>query len=164
MPAALPLLLVAAALAVVTRRHRAPPGRYFSWSEVYDGQPRRADVDAAATKLARSVLDPLRDAVGGPLHVSSWYRSPERNAATPGASSTSQHLTGEAADVWAAGFSARELADLLDRLELPFDQLIAYTPERGGHVHVSLSADGRQRGELRWAGPAGGYTPVRSFA
>jgi len=44
---------------------------------------------------------------------------------------------------------------------LPFDQLIYYAPERGGHVHVSFRAGGN-RGHVRYAPPGGGYLP-RSF-
>ena len=39
--------------------------------------------------LARTLLDPIRDHVGGPVRVNSGLRCPALNAATPGASKTS---------------------------------------------------------------------------
>ena len=52
----------------------------------------------ALHELVDHVLDPLREAWGGPIRVNSGYRCPELNQAvggTPG----SQHQRGEAADI-----------------------------------------------------------------
>ena len=48
--------------------------------------------------LAVKILQPLREAYGKPITVTSGYRSLELNKAVKG-SSTSQHLKGEAADL-----------------------------------------------------------------
>lgn len=87
------------------------------------------------TALVDNVLDPLREAWGKPIRVNSGYRCPALNRAV-GGSATSQHLTGQAADITAGGVSEnRRLFDLIRRLRLPFDQLIW---ENGGAwVHVS---------------------------
>jgi hypothetical protein len=75
-------------------------GRYFDGSgELYD--PR--DVPDAAAQLelrclALGVLDPLREAVAGPIIITSGFRSPGHNAAIGGASQ-SQHIFGRATDV-----------------------------------------------------------------
>ena len=106
--------------------------------------------------LVERVLDPLRSALGRPVRVTSGYRSPAVNAAI-GGSRTSQHMTGEAADIKVEGVSAPDLAAAIVRLGLPVDQVIWYAPERGGHVHVSHRADGRQRGEVLEAPVGGGY-------
>ena len=48
--------------------------------------------------LCREVLEPLRQHVGKPIRISSGYRCPALNKAVGGVA-TSQHLTGEAADI-----------------------------------------------------------------
>ena len=48
--------------------------------------------------LIENVLDPLREAYGKPIIVTSGYRCPALNRAVGGAS-TSQHMTGQAADI-----------------------------------------------------------------
>lgn len=58
-----------------------------------------ADEFCALAMLGDKVLDPCREAYGQPIMVSSGYRSVELNKATPGASRTSQHCKGEAADL-----------------------------------------------------------------
>ncbi|MBQ9822307.1 MAG: peptidase M15 [Muribaculaceae bacterium] len=89
----------------------------------------------ALHELVDHVLDPLREAWGGPIRVNSGYRCPELNEAvggTPG----SQHLRGEAADITVGSRSAnRRLLDLIKRLNLPVDQCI---DEKGCRwIHVS---------------------------
>ena len=49
-------------------------------------------------RLAVEVLQPIRDAWGQPITVSSGYRCPKLNASV-GGSKTSQHLKGQAADI-----------------------------------------------------------------
>lgn len=99
--------------------------------------------------LVNNVLQPLRDAMGEPLIVSSGYRSPQVNELIGGAME-SQHLAGEAADIQIFGIDNRDLAQYIIDLGLPFDQLILeyYSPQKGpnsGWVHVSHRASGGNR-------------------
>ena len=57
-----------------------------------------ASAVTALHALVNHVLDPLRDAWGGPIHVNSGYRCPELNKIV-GGTPTSQHQRGEAADI-----------------------------------------------------------------
>ena len=89
----------------------------------------------ALHELVDHVLDPLREAWGGPIRVNSGYRCPELNEAvggTPG----SQHLRGEAADITVGSRNGnRRLLALIKRLDLPVDQCI---DEKGCRwIHVS---------------------------
>ena len=52
--------------------------------------------------LIENLLDPLREQYGHPIEVSSGYRCPKLNAAVNGAPN-SQHMRGEAADIYAKG-------------------------------------------------------------
>ena len=86
-------------------------------------------------ELVDKVLDPLREAWGGPIRVNSGYRGPELNKAvggTPG----SQHQRGEAADITVGSRNGnRRLLALIKRLDLPVDQCI---DEKGCRwIHVS---------------------------
>ena len=89
----------------------------------------------ALTILVDEVLDPLREAWGGPIRVNSGYRCPELNKAV-GGTPTSQHQRGEAADITVGSRSAnRRLLALIKRLNLPVDQCI---DEKGCRwIHVS---------------------------
>jgi len=49
-------------------------------------------------ELAEQVFEPLREWVGGPIRVNSFYRGEELNKAI-GGSSTSQHCKGQAMDI-----------------------------------------------------------------
>lgn len=107
-------------------------------------------------RLVFYVLDPLQASLGRKVRVTSGFRTPAVNEAVRG-SATSQHLSGEAADIMVSGLSAVELATAIIRLRLPFDQLIWYAPERGGHVHVSLTVRRPNKGETLHAPPGDGY-------
>lgn len=94
-----------------------------------------ASAVSALTALVDDVLDPLRDAWGGPISVNSGYRCPVLNKAV-GGTPNSQHQRGEAADITVGSRSAnRRLLALIKRLDLPVDQCI---DEKGCRwIHVS---------------------------
>lgn len=110
---------------------------------------------AALKALCENILQPLREHLQKPVHIKSGYRSPELNRAI-GGSSTSDHCAGRAADIKVDGLTAKELARIILDLKLPFDQLIGYVPERGGHIHISFRK-GSNRSQTLWAGSSGGY-------
>ena len=84
--------------------------------------------------LCHRVLEPIRARILAPIHISSGYRSPALNAAVGGGIS-SQHMRGEAADIWTGAMSAEQLFQLIKQVVPEFDQL--YLHEVGGFVHVS---------------------------
>lgn len=89
----------------------------------------------ALTALVGNVLDPLRELFGKPILVSSGFRSHELNRSVGGASS-SQHMKGEAADIYTGTKEGnKELFELIKK-ELPFDQLI--DEKDFSWVHVSF--------------------------
>lgn len=91
--------------------------------------------------LVEDVLQPLRDAWGGPLFINSGYRCPELNEAVDGVP-TSQHVKGQAADVGVTDPLA--LAKLAIKKNITFDQMIVYP----SFVHFSYKKDGENRGEV----------------
>lgn len=74
--------------------------------------------------LVINVLQPLRNAVGKPISITSGYRSPSANALTKGSSTNSQHMKGQAADIVIQGMTNQQIIDLVRSLKLPYDQLI----------------------------------------
>ena len=93
--------------------------------------------------LVENVLDPLREAFGGPISINSGYRCNALNRAVGGVIS-SQHLSGEAADITAGSISAnRTLYAMIRQLKLPVDQAI---DEKGCRwIHVSYGPRHRRK-------------------
>ncbi len=89
--------------------------------------------------LVDNVLDPLREAYGKPVTVTSGYRCSALNKAV-GGSATSQHMVGQAADVTAGSRKEnKRLFYLIQELGLDFDQEIWEKGNSEGPdwVHVS---------------------------
>lgn len=96
------------------------PGGHFSWKEATRDGSRmpenvwyRGELIPAAQiteniiTLAKA-LEEIREMFGNrPIDISSWFRPPSVNAATPDASELSFHLTGLAADISIRGVSPR---------------------------------------------------------
>ena len=94
-------------------------------------------------KLVENILDPLREAWGRPIRVNSGYRGSELNKAV-GGSKTSQHCTGQAADISVGNPSEnKKLFNLIQDLNLPYDQLI--DEYNYSWVHVSYGPRNRRQ-------------------
>lgn len=95
--------------------------------------------------LVENILDPLREAYGKPIIVTSGFRCERLNNLVKG-SKTSQHRTGQAADIRSVEDTIEEnkkLFDLIQSLNLPFDQLI--NEYNYDWVHVSYSPRNRKQ-------------------
>lgn len=124
--------------------------KYFSFQEFERSDTAyRHGIDNTAPESARrniaalvdKVLDPLREAWGKPITVTSGYRCPAVNRRVGGVS-TSMHLTGCAADISTGNaVDNRRLYQLAQDLNLPYFELIgkkydfrwlhiSYNPER----------------------------------
>ena len=90
-------------------------------------------------RLVETVLDPLREAWGKPLIITSGYRCPELNAAIRG-SKTSAHMSGRAADIGVHGNNIKQLAKLIVSNNLPYDQIIS---EYGSWLHIGIAEEGK---------------------
>ena len=101
--------------------------------------------------LAWNVLHPLREAMGGPIKITSGYRSPLLNSKTPGASTTSQHSLGEAVDIVTMGGFTNAAIFHYIHANLPFDQLIWEFGDKKNPqwVHVSWRSHKRRGMVLR---------------
>lgn len=113
--------------------------------------------EAHVVELVDILLDPLREAWGGPLTVTSGYRCPALNKAV-GGSETSAHTAGWAADLVPGDprWSVEELVDFavewITTNGLPYDQLI---DERSGgsrwlHVGIRNLKEEQRRQMLRY--------------
>lgn len=127
-----------------------------------DNTPTTEAVDKL-TALVEAVLDPLRNRYGHPIHVSSGYRCPRLNKAV-GGEKTSQHMTGEAADIYVASAKDKAMLFSLIYYLLPFDQLIweRGTDEAPAWIHVSYREGNNRRECLRYDGKR--YYPYKPTA
>ena len=103
----------------------------------------------AARALCVLLLEPIRAQCGGPIILSSGYRSRAVNRAV-GSHDTSQHRRGEAADIVPLRTPGQaELARWIAASDLPFDQLILEGYRRddphAGWIHVSHAVGRPQR-------------------
>ena len=95
--------------------------------------------------LVDNILDPLREAYGAPIIVTSGYRCGRLNKAVGGAAK-SQHMYGQAADIRTVSDKPsdnKKLFDLIRELKLPYDQLI--DEYNYNWVHVSYSSRNRRQ-------------------
>jgi len=119
--------------------------------------------------LATNVLDKVREHFGKPIWISSGYRSKALNDVTPGSSATSQHCSGEAADLdqdgKGTGITNKMVFDYI-KDHLTFDQLIYEygTDANPDWVHVSWESTGKQRKQVLRCTRVNGkpvYTPYK---
>ena len=97
--------------------------------------------------VALNIFEPLREWVGGPIKINSFFRSPDLNTAI-GGSSKSQHCEGRAIDIDDT-FGHKTNAEMYDYIKenLNFDQLIWEfgNDTNPDWVHVSYVSDDQNR-------------------
>ena len=104
-----------------------------------------ADLIPNLKALCENVLQPLRDAVGVPVKISSGYRCPALNKAVKG-SATSQHMKGEAADIVIPDKKTGLQWFEWMRTHLTYNQLIWETNSKGGSwIHVGYKRTGKNK-------------------
>ena len=107
--------------------------KHISYKEgVYSNTATRKGIDntpnaeqkANMEKIAQNIFEPLRQWVGGPIKINSFFRCPELNKAI-GGSSKSQHCKGQAIDIDDT-FGVVSNADMYAWIKnhLDFDQMI----------------------------------------
>ena len=111
--------------------------------------------------LCEGTLEPLREAMGLPIIITSGYRCKELNELITHHSNTSQHMAGQAVDFYVgdglisdfkfqvSSESRRELLIKAFRLiltleSITFDQVIIYP----SFIHVSFVSNGRNRRKI----------------
>lgn len=120
-------------------------------NRIWNGANREVEDNLIA--LVAAVLDPLREKYGKAIHVSSGYRCPAVNKGV-GGSLTSQHMQGEAADIYVdAGAKGNfEIGKLIVKLG-NFDQVIFENVGANDllpqWIHVSWKRSGYNRHQIR---------------
>ena len=133
--------------------------RYFTISELLhsDTAIKRGlwnganlEVEENLRSLVEQVLDPLREAYGKPIRVTSGYRCPQLNRLV-GGSPNSQHMRGEAADIVAKNPEDNALLGKLIEQLGNFDQLIYEQCDKQVNprwIHVSWKRNGWNRKQI----------------
>jgi zinc D-Ala-D-Ala carboxypeptidase len=113
--------------------------------------------------VAKNIFEPLREWVGGPIKINSFYRSVDLNSAI-GGSSKSQHCQGRAIDLDDT-FGHKTNAEMYEYIKqnLSFDQLIWEfgTDDNPDWVHVSYVSDAENRNRCLRAERINGRTSYR---
>ena len=127
--------------------------KYFTIKELTTSSTAtRLKIDNAPTEevvnnlesLVNNILDKIREAYGKPITVNSGYRCPKLNTAI-GGSKTSQHITGKAADITVGNRQAnRSLFQFIQKLDLPFDQLIDEYNYKWVHISYDPNRNRKQ--------------------
>ena len=91
-------------------------------------------------KLCNEILQPIRDKFGKSIYVNSGYRNPKVNRLVKG-SASSQHLTGEAADITVGSKEGNKrlfdmIVKMIDNGEIKVGQLIDEYDYKW--IHISL--------------------------
>jgi zinc D-Ala-D-Ala carboxypeptidase len=112
-----------------------------------DNAPSSLDLINMKT-IAEKVFEPLREFVGGPIAINSFYRSPKLNSAI-GGSTTSQHCKGSALDI-DDKYGYKTNAEMFEYIKcnLDYDQMIWEFGDVNNPdwVHVSyVSEDANRR-------------------
>lgn len=113
--------------------------------------------------IANRVFEPLREWVGGPIKINSFYRSPDLNKAI-GGSKKSQHCKGQAIDLDDTYGNATN-AEMFNYIKdtLSFDQLIWEFGDDSNPdwVHVSYISEEENRKRVMRAEKVNGKTTYR---
>lgn len=117
------------------------------------------------TGVALNIFEPLREWVGGPIKITSFYRCEELNRAI-GGSSRSQHCQGRAIDLDDT-FGHKTNAEMFEyiRKNLNFDQLIWEFGDENNPdwIHVSFIAQDGNRLRVMKAERIDGKTKYRNI-
>jgi zinc D-Ala-D-Ala carboxypeptidase len=130
--------------------------RRMNYTEQFDPPPH---IIANLLALSEMVLQPLRDKLGVPITVTSGYRCERLNKRVKGAR-TSEHLSGQAADIKIHGYNSKEITNAIIELDLPFNQVIE---EFGIWVHVSHNSTPFNKKQALRAVKANGRTHYLNF-
>lgn len=111
-------------------------------------------------RLCEGCLEPLREALGLPVVITSGFRTKELNDLLTHSSTSSQHMHGEAADFYVASTSPatdgarlelliKAFREILTNPKIDFDQMILYPT----FIHVSyVSREKNRHGILKAQG------------
>ena len=127
-----------------------------------DNTPSQTQVEAMKL-LAEKVFEPLREWVGGPIKVNSFFRSEALNEAI-GGSGTSQHCKGQAIDIDDV-YGRKSNAEMYNWIKdnLDFDQMIWEfgTDMQPNWVHVSYVSEEKNRNKCLKAYKENGKTKYK---
>lgn len=113
--------------------------------------------------IAEEVFEPLRNWVGGPIKINSFFRSPKLNTAI-GGSTRSQHCHGQAIDIDDT-FGRATNAEMYDFIKkhLDFDQMIWEfgNSDNPDWVHISYVSKDKNRNRCLQAYKENGKTKYK---
>ena len=116
----------------MTKKKKNNFSKHISWNEAFGSktakklkivnEPNKEQLSNMKI-LADELFEPLRERVGEPIIINSFFRCKELNDAISGSATTSQHIEGCAIDIDATGISNSELFYIIKN-EFDYDKLI----------------------------------------
>ncbi len=129
-----------------------------------DNTPNETQVEAMKL-LAEKVFEPLREWVGGPIKVNSFFRSEALNESI-GGSATSQHCKGQAIDIDDV-YGRKSNAEMYNWIKdnLDFDQMIWEfgTDMQPNWIHMSYVSEEENRNKCLKAYKEDGKTKYKTI-
>jgi zinc D-Ala-D-Ala carboxypeptidase len=113
--------------------------REFLWSDSAARMgreivPTESDINNLR-RLCEELLQPIRDALGKPMAITSGLRPPWLNTLIGGAAN-SEHVDARAADFKVVGMTPYQVTMIISKMDLPWNQLIH---EFGSWTHISIA-------------------------
>ena len=149
--------------------------KHISWKEATgSATAKKLDIDntpddeqlSNMKTLADELFEPLRERVGQPIRINSFFRCQELNQAISGSATTSQHIKGQAIDLDATkGMTNKELFCII-KSEFEFDKLIWEhgDNENPDWIHISYRKGNNRKLVYQATRKAGkGYTTYQYF-
>jgi hypothetical protein len=134
---------------------------HFTWAEVIRSPTaRRLRIDnnlktqqlVDNARFTAGQMEAVRNLLGEPIRVNSWYRSPELNAAV-GGSKTSAHMKALAVDGEPVQMPLTTAFEIVAASTIPFDQLIHERTRDGADwIHFGFTRGQPRRQILRASG------------
>ena len=106
------------------------------------------------SELVSTIVQPLRSAWGSGIQIKSGFRCKELNNKIKGASQTSVHMLGYAADMYPSNGEFTDFVvftqNFLSANHIPFDQLIIESSGDSRWLHIGLKNNaGQQRRQIK---------------
>lgn len=106
-----------------------------------NNQPQGEETKTNLANLCNTIMEPVRDLIGAPIHVNSGFRSQIVNTMAHG-DSRSAHMEGRACDFFPIGKDLDETFNKIRLSKIPFDKIIIEQSGVVRWIHIQIARPG----------------------